>query len=328
MPRCAESGVARAGEEHAPVGVLGQAGPHLLPVTLQPSSVRVGPAGQRGQVAPGPGFREALAPGLVAAEQPGHHGRGQRRRGVVDHRRRQHLGHGVDAGLHQAPGGQRLAEIGAEQRRPAQAADALGPPPAHQPGVVGEPLDLGQVGHLVVEGVRDRRIGPQVVLVLVEPVVERPAELLEVHQADGAGRVGSCGPPGVPRPALAEERHGPGVQPPALGGAPVGVAVVADAHVVGRLLHEAQRLLAAAGVPVQLERGRAHQEEPLGGGRHQGREVHEPIGVAEGAVGAVGGEDVHHGLDVVLGHAHGVAGQQLLELDHVVDRNVRHHASS
>ena len=195
-------GVAGPREQHTPVGVLGEARPHLLAGDA-PAVLRAGrPTRQRGQVAPGPGLREALAPGLVAPQQPRHHGGGELRSRVVDHRGRQHLGQGVDAGFHQAPRGERLTQVGAQQARPAQPADALGPPPAHEPRLVGEALHLRQLGHLVVEGVRGRRVGPEVVLVLVEPVVERPPELVEVHQPEGVGRVGSWGRPESRAPLL------------------------------------------------------------------------------------------------------------------------------
>jgi hypothetical protein len=89
--------------------------------------------------------------------------------------------------------------------------------------------------------------------------------------------------------------------------------------VVG-LPDEAQRLLPGAHVAVELEGGRPHQEQALRRRLHQGGEVGQRIGVAEGAVGAVGGEHRGHRVDVALGHAERVAGEQLLELGHVVDR--------
>ena len=71
MPRCADpGGPVRVRSTHA-VGVLRQAGPHLLavdhPVVVGPGR----PARQRGEVAPGARLGEALAPHLVAAEQLG-----------------------------------------------------------------------------------------------------------------------------------------------------------------------------------------------------------------------------------------------------------------
>ena len=88
---------------------------------------------------------------------------------------------------------------------------------------------------------------------------------------------------------------------------------------MGRLVDEAQRLLPGAHIPVQLQGRGAHQEKALGGGRHQRGEVDEFVRIAECAVGAVRGEHLHHGVDIVLGHTHGIAGQQLLELDDVGD---------
>ena len=62
-------------QEDAALGVLRQAGPHLLAVD-PPAVVRLrGPAGQRAEVAPGARLGEPLAPDLVAAQQPRHHRR-------------------------------------------------------------------------------------------------------------------------------------------------------------------------------------------------------------------------------------------------------------
>ncbi len=328
MPRWADSGGpvrvsstqrsaywARLVHTFWPVDVPGVAGPG-------------GPAGQSGQIAAGAGLGEALAPGLVPAEQPGHHGRRQLRGGVVDHGGGQHLGHGVDARLDQVPGGQGLTQIGPEQGGPSEPADGHRPSPAHPSGLVGELLDPGQLGHLAVQGL-GRRTGPEVPVVPVEPDVERRPELVELHQTGrrgGSGRV--VGPPGVTGAALPQEGHRPGVQPPALGGAAVGVGVVADAHVVVRLVDEAQGLLPGAGVALDVEGRGPHQEQPLGGRRHQGREVGQGVGVSEGAVGAVRSEHLQHRLDVVLGHGDGIAGQQLLELDDVGHRDLPHQSSS
>ena len=66
------------------------------------------------------------------------------------------------------------------------------------------------------------------------------------------------------------------------------------------------------------------REETLGRRRHQRREVLQGVGRAEGAVGAVGGEDLDDRVDVVLRHAHGVAGEHLLEVDDVGDPALLH----
>ena len=68
-----------AGQEHATVGVLGQAGPDLLAGDPPDVAGARGPAGQGGQVAAGARLRKALAPGLLAAQQPRHHVGGQLR---------------------------------------------------------------------------------------------------------------------------------------------------------------------------------------------------------------------------------------------------------
>src|SRR6201999_641064 len=57
--------------------------------------------------------------------------------------------------------------------------------------------------------------------------------------------------PGVVHPAAADERHGSGLQAPAVGCTQVGVAVVADPHVVGGAVDEAQRLGAARRVALE-----------------------------------------------------------------------------
>ena len=82
-----------------------------------------------------------------------------------------------------------------------------------------------------------------------------------------------------------------------------------------------------AGVAVELEDRRAGEEEALGRGRDQRGEVGQGVGVAERAVGAVGGEDVDDGIDVVPGHADGVAGEQLLNLRDVGDLGLVHGAA-
>ena len=136
------------------------------------------------------------------------------------------------------------------------------------------------------------------------------------------------GPAGVAGPALAEEGHGPGPQAPPVGRPAVGVRVVPDAHVVGGLLDETERLPSRTRVAVEGQRRWPDEEQSLRGRSHQGREVGEGIGVAEGAVGAVRGEDLDHRVDIVPGHAHGVPGQQLLELDDVGDGWATHDGSS
>ena len=191
-------GAARAGEQHAPLRELRQARPDLLPVH--------GPAvvdprrrtGEGGQVAAGAGLGEALAPRLVAAELSRHHLGRQLGAGVVDHGRHQHLGHRVDAGLHQAAGGEGLTEVATQQRRPSQAPDRLGPAAPHPAGVVGEALHLRQVGHAVLERLA-RRAGDRPRARRASGRVRRgtrrgpsPSTALS---ALGAGRVGSCGRP-------------------------------------------------------------------------------------------------------------------------------------
>ena len=127
----------------------------------------------------------------------------------------------------------------------------------------------------------------------------------------GSARVGTA--------ALAQERHLPRRQAPAPLGPGVGVGVPPDPHLVVGLVDEAQRHLARALVAVELDGRAAGEEEALRSRLDQDREVAQGVGLAEGAVGAAGGEDHDHRLDVVLGHGDRVASAELLDLDDVVD---------
>ena len=203
MPRCAESAPpVRVSSTHR-CAYWAKLVQTFWPVTRQPVVGAGRRAGKRGEVAARARLREPLAPGLVAPQQPRHHLGRQLGRGVVDHRRRQHLGHRVHAGVDEATRRERLAEVAAQQGRATEAADPLGPAPAHPAGVVGQALDRRQVRHLVVE--RRRHAREQLRLVLVEPAVEPKTELVELHQPPvdvGAGRVGSCGRPESATPLL------------------------------------------------------------------------------------------------------------------------------
>ena len=127
------------------------------PLTRQPSSVRTARQASAAEVAAGAGLGEALAPRLVAPQQPRHHLGRQLRRGVVDHRRRQHLGHRVDAGLDEAARGERLAEVGPQQRRAAEAADRSGQPQRIHPASKASRLTFDRWAMLLVE----RLAGPR-----------------------------------------------------------------------------------------------------------------------------------------------------------------------
>ena len=60
-----------AGDEHAAVGDVGQRVPDLLAVDHPLVAVAHGPTAQAGQVGPGTGLAEELAPGVLAGEQRG-----------------------------------------------------------------------------------------------------------------------------------------------------------------------------------------------------------------------------------------------------------------
>src|SRR5918996_4059627 len=193
------------GQQDAPLGVLGQAGPHLL-AGHPPAVVGAdGAAGERREVAAGARLGEALAPDLVAAQQRRQHRRGQLGPGERDHRKPEHLGHRVEAGFHQVPRRDRLAQVGAQERRPTEPADVLRPAPAGPAGVEREAPHLGDLGHLLVERASAVEGGGELVGVLVEPVIQRLAEGVELHGsghrcypagwAVGSGRRGSCALP-------------------------------------------------------------------------------------------------------------------------------------
>src|SRR6202012_1748488 len=92
--------------------------------------------------------------------------------------------------------------------------------------------------------------------------------------------------PRVMHAAAANERHGTGFQPPPVGGAGVSVAVVADAHVVGGMVDEAQRLGAARRIAVNvLDEGGSGEKQAL---RGRGDQLGKPVQFVRGAEGAVG----------------------------------------
>ncbi len=97
---------------------------------------------------------------------------------------------------------------------------------------------------------------------------------------------------------------------------------------VRRLVDEAQGLLSGPDVAVQLEHRRSGEEEALGRGGDERGEVGQGVRRPERAVRAVRGEDLHDRLDIVLGHADGVAGEQLLDLLDVLHLRLIHGVSS
>ena len=137
----------------------------------------------------------------------------------------------------------------------------------------------------------------------------------------GAGRV--VGPARVALAALAQEGHRPGVQPPALRRSAGRCRCSSRCACRGS---SARRSTGAAGPcrcrrPARAPAGRPGtgpwvRPPPAPGSRPAGRCRRRPVA-------AVGGEYLHHRVDVVVGHADRVAGQQLLDLDDVVDGRCR-----
>ena len=171
----------------------------FCPRTLHPSRVLVARQDSAARLLPVPGsekpWHQVSSPrskrGTLAAARSGD--------AKVDHRGRQHFGHRIDAGLHEVAFGQRLSEVGAEQRRFAETAHRLGPAVPHPPGIEQLSLDGGQLGHLLVEGAGATALSPQLGLVLVQPRIEGEPERAEVHHAQAeAGERRWCGgrPPG------------------------------------------------------------------------------------------------------------------------------------
>ena len=172
IPLCADSGVpVRVSSTHR-CAYWARLVQTFWPLIRQPSPSRRRPAGQRGQVASRPRLGEPLAPDLLAPQQARHHLRRQCLGRVVDHRRGQHLGHGVDARFDEVAGGEHLAEVGAQEVGASEPADALGPTHAHEAGVVGQAHHLAQLRHLLVERPDPLERAGELALVLVQPVVD------------------------------------------------------------------------------------------------------------------------------------------------------------
>src|SRR2546426_254663 len=83
---------------------------------------------------------------------------------------------------------QRLAEKGPQKRRAGEAADALGPTPAHPARLVTKTLHLRELRHRLVERPAPIVFGHELARVLVEPVVQRLAEGREIHALSSHAR--------------------------------------------------------------------------------------------------------------------------------------------
>ena len=152
------------GQQNAPRRVLGEAGPHLLPVD-HPVVTTLLRAGRQGRkVATRAGLGEALAPGFLARQQQRHHLGGQFGRRVVDHRRRQDLEHRVRPGFVEAAAHDLLADDRPQDHGSAEPARRFGPAPTHPARVVQRAEHPGVLGVMCVQRVVAGR-GRQVVLV-------------------------------------------------------------------------------------------------------------------------------------------------------------------
>ena len=150
MPRCAESGVPVRVSRTQRSRVLGQAGPHLLALHPPPVTIAGRPAGERRQVVPCP-----------APRSPGTRSR-RRATAAAPWRPRARRGHSRSwsaprpRAWSRCPARRSHARSGPRPDRPATdwsrpALHPLGPAHAHEPRVVGQPHDLAQLRHLLVE---------------------------------------------------------------------------------------------------------------------------------------------------------------------------------
>ena len=110
-----------------------------------------GAAAQGREVAAGARLREPLAPHLGAREQAGDDLGGELGRREVDERRREHLDQREEPGIGEVARRERRAELGAQHRRAAEAADALRPSVAHPARVEQDRLHPLHLGDVVVE---------------------------------------------------------------------------------------------------------------------------------------------------------------------------------
>src|SRR3989441_11107520 len=115
-----------AAEEEAPVGDVGVAGPHLLAVHDEAIAPALAARAQRAQVRAGAGLGEALAPEVVAREQPGEEAPALRLGAVAEDGR-------ADQGDVGAGGRPRRPPPAARPLRKAAPADGRAPPPAAAP---------------------------------------------------------------------------------------------------------------------------------------------------------------------------------------------------
>ena len=212
-----------------------------LTIQLSPSLDRAG--GQRCQVAAGAWLGKALAPlllrrcsrrGTISAASSG--------RRVVDHRGREHLEHRIGAGFGQAAADHLFADDRAQHGGTAQSADLDRASRTASSRRRRAPLDPGELPHVALQ----RVVGLGGQIVVVEPRRQVGAgtrlDILDWSAHLPGPSPDSVRASGVVHTAAADEGHGAGLQSPPVGGSHIGVTVVADPHVVGGVVDEAQRL--------------------------------------------------------------------------------------
>src|SRR5207247_4735661 len=93
-----------AAEEEAPVGDVGVAGPHLLAVHDEAVAPALAARAERAQVGAGAGLGEALAPEVLAREEPAEEARALRVRAVAEDGRPDQVDLGAGGGAGAARG--------------------------------------------------------------------------------------------------------------------------------------------------------------------------------------------------------------------------------
>ena len=170
-----------AGEAEAPVRELGVGGPDLAPADPVAAVDRHGAGGERGQVAPGVGLAEELAPQLARREDPGEEALLLLGRPVGQ----QGGSHEVDAdAAHQlgGPGPRQLLDHHVVLERPQAAAAVLLGPGEPDPAVgrqlgLPPPPEGDRLGQVVEAGREPDAVGPRQVLHQPGPE-RRPQRLL------------------------------------------------------------------------------------------------------------------------------------------------------
>ena len=192
MPRWRDSGRSGARQQHAAVGVLRQARPDLLAVDHPRRRGR-----RRRRRARRGSSSDARSLPVPGSENPWHHiSAPESRRGTTSAASAggaKSMSVGASTSMSEnRPGsarsraGERGAELGAQHRRAAEAADALGPAVAHPARVEQDRLHALHLRDLLVErsgrGVARREL----VVVRVEPGVELGAEVGDRRPASGS----------------------------------------------------------------------------------------------------------------------------------------------